>query len=58
MTNFYEWEWLVPRTQECVYKIIAELRSNELCEWQGSASQYFRSDLENVASQAQAMFEN
>ncbi|WP_427876975.1 hypothetical protein [Gardnerella sp. 2492-Sm] len=41
-----------------MYKIIAELRSNELCEWQGSASQYFRNDLENVASQAQAMFEN
>ncbi|WP_246905111.1 hypothetical protein [Gardnerella vaginalis] len=57
MHTYYEWKWLIQRTEQCARNILAEAEASELNEWQGIAAQYFRHSMSNIASQAYSLYE-
>lgn len=57
MHTYYEWQWLIQRTQQCARYVIAETAANELEDWQGLAADYFRQNMSNIAKQAYALYD-
>ena len=56
MHTYYEWQWLIQRTQECARCVIAESAATELEDWQGLAAEHFRHSMKNISAQAYALY--
>lgn len=56
MNTYYEWQWLIQRTQECARCIIAESAAKELDDWQGLAAEYFREKMSDISHQAYSLY--
>ena len=55
MHTYYEWQWLIQRTQECARCVMAESAATELEDWQGLAAEHFRHSMKNISAQAYAL---
>ena len=56
MHTYYEWQWLIQRTQECVRCVMAESAATELEDWQGLAAEHFRHSMKDISAQAYALY--
>ncbi|EPI42466.1 hypothetical protein [Gardnerella vaginalis] len=57
MQTYYEWQWLIQRTQQCARCILAESAASRLEDWQGLAAEYFRQNMVDLAQQAYALYD-